>query len=227
MTTHDPLSGAPKKSVARKTPALKTTALKAPAKTPAKSKSALAAQGLQAYQLYVELQWVRPKVWRRLLVPVTIGLPALHRALVAGMDWSGGHLHEFVFADERYGENYPNEGLLEGTLDEAGVTLQQALGARKTFIYVYDFGDDWCHKVKVEKIVPLQAPLPLAACLEGENACPPDDVGGPPGYEEFLQALADPAHPEHESMTEWIDYDFDPAEFSVAEVNARLKYVAT
>jgi len=101
------------------------------------------------------------------------------------------------------------------------------LGSRKTFTYIYDFGDDWCHKVKVEKIIPLQAPLPLAACLDGENACPPEDVGGPPGYEDFLQALADPAHPEHEDMSEWIDGDFDPTEFSVAEVNARLRYAAT
>lgn len=223
MTPNNPPSGPPKKSAARK-----TTALKAPAKTPAKSKSTLAAsQGLQAWQLYVELEWVRPKVWRRLLVPVTITLPLLHVALVEGMGWGGGHLHEFVFADGRYSAASFGDEMLEDVLDESNVTLQQALGTRKTFTYVYDFGDDWCHKVKVEKIVPLQAPLPLAACLEGENACPPDDVGGPPGYEEFLQALADPAHPEHENMTEWIDGDFDPVEFSIAEVNARLKYAAT
>lgn len=94
--------------------------------------------------------------------------------------------------------------MLQDVHDEFSVTLQQALGARKTFTYVYDFGDDWCHKVKVGKTIPLDTPLPLAICLDGENACPPDDVGGWPGYEEFLQALTDPEHPYHEDLTEWI-----------------------
>ncbi|CDS50458.1 TnpR protein [Polaromonas sp. CG9_12] len=163
-------------------------------------------------------------MWRRLLVPVTIELPLLHVALFLGMGWDGGHLHEFVFADERYSARIPGWDMLEDVQDESSVTLQQALGARKTFMYVYDFGDDWCHKVKVEKIIALDAPLPLAVCLEGENACPPEDVGGWPGYAEFLLALADPAHPDHEDLTEWIGGSFDPAEFNLAEVNARLKH---
>ena len=116
--------------------------------------------------------------------------------------------------------------MLEGMLDESTVTLQEALGARKTFMYVYDFGDDWHHKIKVEKIITLDAPLSLAVCLDGENACPPEDVGGSPGYEEFLQALADPAHPDHGDLKDWIGGSFDPAAFSIAEVNARLKQAA-
>jgi hypothetical protein len=210
MTTqNNPLPGTPKKSGARKTTAKST---------------APAGQGLQAYQLYVALESVHPKVWRRLLVPVSIKLPRLHAALLSVMGWDGGHLHEFVFADEHYSARNPDWDMLEDVQDESSVTLQQALGARKTFMYVYDFGDDWCHKVKVEKIILLDAPLPLAICLDGENACPPDDVGGWPGYEEFLQAVADPAHPDHEDLTEWIGYSFDPAEFNLAGVNARLKH---
>ena len=213
MTTqHNPPSDAPKKPGARKTTAKST----APANP-----------GPQAYQLHVELEWVLPKVWRRLLVPVAIKLPLLHAALLDGMGWGGGHMHEFVFANARYSSYDFGGDMLEDVLDESSVTLQEALGARKTFMYVYDFGDDWRHKVKVEKIITLDAPLPLAVCLDGKNACPPDDVGGPPGYEEFLAALADPVHPDHEDLTEWIGGSFDPAEFSVAEVNARLKQAAT
>lgn len=179
-------------------------------------------QPLQAYQLFVELDWVRPKVWRRLLVPITIKLPSLHVALLWGTGWQGGHIHEFIFADANYGRIEPGWDLPDGVLDEAPVTLQEALGSRKTFVYVYDYGDNWRHKVKVEKIVKLDAPISSAICLDGENACPPEDVGGAPGYEEFLAALADPTNPEHKELKDWIGGSFDPTAFDVAEVNERL-----
>ena len=107
-------------------------------------------------------------------------------------------------------------------MDEGHVTLREALGARKTFVYVYDYGDNWRHKVKVEKIVTLDAPISSGVCIGGENACPPEDVGGAPGYEEFLAALADPNNPEHDELKDWIGGSFDPTTFDVAEVNQRL-----
>ena len=92
-----------------------------------------------AFQLYVELEWVQPKVWRRILVPITIDLPLLHATLLFGMGWLGGHLHEFVIGRDNYGPVDMAE--LDHILDEEGVTLRDALGARKTFTYVYDYGD--------------------------------------------------------------------------------------
>lgn len=175
----------------------------------------------QAYQLYVELEWVRPKVWRRLLVPITIDLPLLHATLLFGTGWQGGHIHEFVFGHDRYGRKEP--GLdLDDVMDEERMTLREALGARQTFVYVYDSGDDWRHKVKVEKIVTLDEPISSGVCIGGENACPPEDVGGAPGYEEFLAALADPDDPQHDELKAWIGGPFDPTAFDVAEVNERL-----
>jgi hypothetical protein len=175
----------------------------------------------QAYQLYVELEWVQPKVWRRLLIPITIDLPLLHVTLLFGMGWQGGHIHEFVIGRDHYGPSDLADDL-DHITDEEGVTLRGALGAKKTFTYVYDYGDDWRHKVKVEKIVALDAPIDKGLCIGGENACPPEDVGGTPGYEEFLAALADPQHPEHRMLKDWIGGSFDPTAFSVDEVNERL-----
>ena len=111
---------------------------------------------------------------------------------------------------------------LDHIADEEGVTLRDALGAKKTFTYVYGYGDDWRHKVKVEKVVTLGAPIERGVCIDGGNDCPPGDVGGPPGYEEFLVALADPNHSEHWLLNEWIGSSFDPAAFSVDEVNERF-----
>lgn len=167
------------------------------------------------------------KVWRRLLVPVTIKLPLLHVMLLWSTGWDGGHLHEFVFGNTNYGPAEPDWDLPDGVLNEDKVTLKAALGARKAFVYVYDYGDNWRHRVKVEKIVELDTPISSAVCVAGENACPPEDVGGASGYEEFLAALADPSDPEHEDLKEWIGGSFDPTAFDLAEVNQRLSQSET
>lgn len=175
-----------------------------------------------AWQLYVELEEVRPKVWRRLLVPLTVDLSALHVMLLWGMGWDGGHVHEFIFGPDHYGATEPGREFPPDLMAEEDVPLSGALGRRKTFQYLYDFGDSWWHTVKVEQIVKLESPLDFARCIAGENACPPQDVGGASGYEEFLEALADPSHPEHAVLTEWIGGQFDPRAFSIDEVNERL-----
>lgn len=177
----------------------------------------------QAYQLYIEIEDVRPKVWRRFLVPVTVELPSVHTTILFGMGWHGGHIHEFLFGHDSYGrKDPPFEPDFEDVMDEAGVSLREALGGRKTFIYVYDYGDNWRHKVKIEKVVTLDTPIDRGVCIGGENACPPEDVGGAPGYEEFLEALRDPGHPEHDHLKAWIGGTFDPTAFDVAKTNARL-----
>lgn len=191
-----------------------------------KTASAQRQPSTQAYQLYVELEWVRPKVWRRFLVPTTIELPWLHTTLLFGTGWQGGHVHEFVFGPDNYGRKEPGLDLPE-VMDEEHVTLRDALGARKSFVYVYDYGDNWRHKVKVEKIVTLDKPISTCVCLGGENACPPEDVGGAPGYENFLAALANPNDPEHDELKAWIGGEFDPTAFDLDEVNQRLKPSAT
>jgi len=180
------------------------------------------AHDLHAWQLYVELEEVRPKVWRRLLVPLTADLSYLHVALLWGTGWQGGHVHEFVFGADHYGASEPGREFPDDLMPEEGVTLGQALGRRKSFKYLYDFGDCWWHVVKVEQIVRLDTPLGFARCIAGENACPPEDVGGAGGYEEFLAALADPGHPEHAAQKEWIGGDFDPHGFDIDAVNSWL-----
>jgi hypothetical protein len=106
---------------------------------------------------------------------------------------------------------------------EERFTLAAALGTRKSFTYLYDFGDGWEHRVSVEKILPADAALKLPQCLDGANACPPEDVGGPPGYEDFLAAIHDPTHEEHAAMLEWCGGAFDPTAFDPTAVNESLR----
>lgn len=172
----------------------------------------------QIYQLKVTLNGVRPAVWRRILVPSTISLPDLHVVLQIAMGWSDRHLHQFVANGRIYGSPDPDFG---GKLtDERGVRLSQLMREDKdTLDYLYDFGDGWEHKIVLEKVLPFDAKTHLPVCLSGKRACPPEDVGGPPGYAGFLRAIRDPQHPDHEHYLEWIGATFDAEYFDSDDVN--------
>lgn len=174
------------------------------------------------YQLRIELLYVEPAVWRRILVPGAMKLHQLHAALQWTMGWAGGHLHEFVIGPNHYGEPDPYYDTPPEVQREDRVTLAAALDARKSFIYLYDFGDGWEHRVSVDKILPPDPRLKLPLCLDGANACPPEDVGGPPGYADFMEAINDPKHEEHEAMLEWRGGSFDPTAFRLDDINAAL-----
>jgi Plasmid pRiA4b ORF-3-like protein len=117
-------------------------------------------------------------------------------------------------------DDYPDE-----EIDEKGVTVLQALREERRFVYDYDFGDGWEHDVIIEEITWPHLGLKFAVCIDGQNACPPEDVGGPGGYSEFLDAISDPTHEEHKSSLEWAGGSFDPVAFSVAGTNAALQGV--
>ena len=93
----------------------------------------------------------------------------------------------------------------------------------------YDFGDDWEHDIKLEKILPPDPAAVTPVCLTGKGACPPEDCGGAWGYADLKEAIANPDHEEHEELLGWLGLDdpseFDPAEFSLDEINARLRHV--
>lgn len=171
----------------------------------------------------VSLSEVEPTVWRRLLVPGGVRLAKLHDVLQAAMGWEDSHLHCFRIGDRRYGQQFDDYPPDE--LDEKDVTVLQAVGEDDHFVYEYDFGDGWEHEVVVESISTAPPGLRFAVCLDGANACPPEDCGGPPGYASILGALADPGHEEHEDFTSWLGGPFDPAAFDVAAVNAALQTI--
>ena len=112
------------------------------------------------------------------------------------------------------------------TRDERDIKLNQLVhkeGFR--FSYEYDFGDGWQHTLVVERILPAKKGTRYPFCVEGRRACPPEDVGGIWGYAQFLEALADPNHPEHEEYLEWAGGAFDPDGFELDDINKRLKLV--
>ncbi len=173
-------------------------------------------------QLHIELRGTKPKVWRRVLVPNTITLTKLHSVIQAAFGWGHSHMHEFIASDgERYGSSDPFDAM-DGATSGEKVRLTTVLRTA-TLNYVYDFGDYWEHRIKVEKTLAPDPGLALPFCVAGACATPPEDCGGVPGYAEFMQAMANPGDPEHDHLAEWIGTDtWDPAAFESTEVNDRL-----
>jgi hypothetical protein len=180
------------------------------------------------YQLRIELNEVQPTVWRRLLVPETVTLVRLSLILQQAMGWHGGHLHEYIVGRVHYGipdDDWPSP---EPFTDERRVRLNTLVesGARR-FIFLYDFGDGWEHTVKIEDLVVPSTAGKKVQCTAGENACPPEDVGGPGAYFDFLAVIKDPTHEEHHSMLQWAGGSFDPVAFNIADTNERLATIKT
>ena len=171
----------------------------------------------------MQLADINPVVWRRVLVPGAVRMAKLSEMLLATMGWTNSHLHAFRVGDKRYGmclDEYPEE-----EIDEKDVTVLQALREEQRFVYDYDFGDGWEHDVVIEELTWSYFGLKFGVCIDGQDACPPEDVGGAGGYEEFLDAVSDPKHEEHESYLEWVGGSFNPTDFDLAATNAALQRV--
>ena len=197
-------------------------------KTTPRSKAAKATSTV--YQLKVTLKDIKPPVWRRVQVPDgTLG--DLHEVIQIVMGWTDSHLHQFVVRGTSYGPPAPDDFGFETDMeyeDEEGVLLSEVVkGDRKVkFRYEYDFGDGWQHDIEFERVVEREPRARYPRCVGGARACPPEDVGGPWGYADFLAAMADPKHEDHREMKEWIGGRFDPEVFSVDAVNKELRQSA-
>lgn len=177
--------------------------------------------GMSVYQLKATLLGTKPPIWRRVVVPEDTTLARLHDILQAAFGWWDCHLHEFEIDGVRYGVDDGEDW--HPPKDERRARLRNLVKAGSSFAYLYDFGDDWRHKVVVEKTLPAQAGTTYPACTGGRRACPPEDCGGPWGYEAFLEAITDPAHEKHESMLEWAGGSFDPEAFTPDDFHHRLR----
>jgi len=192
-----------------------------PAKLPAKRKKA--AGPAPIYQAKVGLRGAKPPIWRRLLVPADVSLARLHDVIQTAFGWEDSHMHMF---ETPYGEFGRADREL-GHRAETPVTLEQvAAQAADKIRYTYDFGDDWVHEIVVEKILDRDPALDYPCCTGGRRAAPPDDCGGIWGYDELVEVLADPDHPEHKERLEWLGLDdasqLDPAAFDQDVVNRAL-----
>ena len=205
---------------------------------------------MKAYQIKIKLIDSEPLIWRRVIVPAEITFKRLHDTIQFAMGWWDSHLYEFEFPEEKlritcddesfdewkyYSAKYktvkPTKKedplgiigrMLESKLKKSQSTkIDKYLAKYTTFEYVYDFGDHWQHKIQIERVID-DYPFGYPQVLEGDGACPPEDVGGIGGYEEFLKAWNDPKHPEHDSVREWGE-GMNDQPFDIVNTNELMK----
>jgi hypothetical protein len=179
------------------------------------------------YQIQIALRKYKPKIWRRILVDPGLKLTDLHLIIQTVMGWSNTHLHQFrkhrihfVPSDEDISDLFPDD--INYTKKKTKIS-DILLFEKDKAIYDYDFGDGWEHDLVLEKIIPFEKGMIHPVCVKGKYQCPPEDCGGVWGYEDMLEVLRNPKHPEYKEITEWIGEDFDPDYFNLEEINALLK----
>ena len=181
----------------------------------------IAKQTKTIYQIKISLAGATPPIWRTVLVPGDIRLDALHNVIQLAMGWTDSHLHQFIANKKFYG--MPDDDLEMEMEDETKYKLAQLLKKEKdVLVYEYDFGDSWEHIILLEKILPFDGKTALPVCIKGKRARPPEDCGGIWGYKDLLETLADPKHPDHDDMLEWLGGEFDPEAFDLADINDDL-----
>jgi hypothetical protein len=185
------------------------------------------------YELKITLEEILPPIRRRLQVPSALRLCCLHDVFQTVIGWTDSHLHQFVkdgkyWSVPEYFEDADDIDILDERQAKIGELLKKE---GDSVLYIYDMGDDWRHQVVLEKILPALDTTVRPLCLSGERHCPPEDVGGTSGYQEFLEVIFDPRHEEYEHSVRWAGRRsalinaverFQPEEFDVKAVNVTL-----
>lgn len=180
----------------------------------------------RVYQFKIVLLGIKPPIWRRIQVPETYTFWDLHNAIQDAMGWEDDHPHEFEILSpltrSRVRIGTPDEFSdflgIEILLEDKEKISDWFSMENKRAIYTYDFGDNWRHKITLEKILPRDKNVRYPVCLAGKRACPPEECGGVWGYMELLEALREPKTERHKELLEWIGDKFDPEYFDPKKV---------
>lgn len=179
------------------------------------------------YQIYIELQDIEPKIWRRFQVNSDIELTDLHKIIQVLMGWTNSHLHQYIMNDKYYSPRTDgDEDFWDDTMnvDYQGLKLNDLLKKEQELMeYEYDYGDSWMHNLILEEVLSCVNDSFQPVCLDGMRHCPPEDCGGSYGYMEVLKILKNHKSPEHKEWKAWLGEGFNPEEFDIEEINKSLK----
>jgi DNA-binding Lrp family transcriptional regulator len=177
------------------------------------------------YRFKIILQDTDPVIWRQ-IETMDVTLEKLHELIQTAMGWTNSHLHQFEIADARYADPRFMDGFDDfGAIDYTGIRIGDLVskhGPKLRMGYEYDLGDGWQHDVVLEKVTESEPGAKYPRCIDGERACPPEDIGGVYGFADYVEAITNPNHSEHGELLKW-NGPFDPAQFDAAKATRRMK----
>jgi hypothetical protein len=177
------------------------------------------------YQLKIHLEpnYIKPPIWRRILVKSDFTFMDLHKIIQVSMGWANAHLWDFDFNGISLGIPSEDDDWRD-IVNANEIKLDKLFKKEKdTILYTYDYGDGWDHKITLEKILTEDDKTHYPICIKGKRACPPEDCGGSWGYENLLGIIADKKNEEYNEMIEWLGGGFNPEEFDIEDVNDCLQ----
>jgi hypothetical protein len=174
--------------------------------------------------LRIELEDIEPLIWRRIAVPTSLNLKALHNVIQAAMGWLDCHLWEFTANELRYSMLIPDDPDWNARINDAASTKLSALLTTgvKEVGYVYDMGDNWQHRIIVETLKAAEAGVLYPQFLGGERRCPPEDCGGFLGYYEFLKNIISKSSKKRKVALDWYGGPYDPDKIDEQSIIAAL-----
>ena len=178
--------------------------------------------------LRIELEDIDPLIWRRVAVRTSMNLKSVHGVIQAAMGWLDSHLWVFTTNGRKYSILIPNDADWNERIKDAAKTKLSALltvGVREIG-YVYDMGDNWQHRIIVEKLKAAEPGALYPQFLGGERRCPPEDCGGIPGYYEFLNNIASKQSKKRKAALDWYGAPYDPDEIGEQQIVTTLNRIA-
>jgi hypothetical protein len=185
------------------------------------AKKKVASKKPKVCELTISLPETSPLVWRKVLVHEFIELYELHMLIQISMGWENRHLYSFKINEKSYSDG-ESAAELKNTFEAEGTLLSDALGGSKKFTYVYDFGDNWVHEVEITNTLEHDPRMQYPVCIGGGNACPPEDCGGLPGFDDLKSIIAGPDSEDKDEMLSWLGGFYDPMTFDPNFVNRFL-----
>jgi hypothetical protein len=186
----------------------------------AKKKKVVTRYKPKVYEFTISLAETKPVVWRKVLAHDFIHLNELHLLIQMAMGWNNVHLYTFEINGKTYSDE---ESATEmDYLLADGTELRHVLGTTKKFIYHYDFGDDWIHEIEITEVLEDDPKMNYPVCIAGENACPPEDCGGPHSFENLKKVIAGKNSQEKDELLSWLGGFYNPKTFDPNFVNKFL-----
>lgn len=174
--------------------------------------------------LRIELEGIEPLIWRRVALLASMNLKDVHGVVQAVIGWLDCHLWQFETKGRKFGLLIPDDPGWNGRITDAATTTLASLLADgvSSMTYVYDMGDDWQHRIIVEKVASAAPGTQYPQFLGGERRCPPEDCGGVPGYYEFLRNIASKQSKKRKAALDWYGGSYDPEEIDKKRIEVSL-----